>query len=126
MLQYGCLAEISLDSRMAVAVEADSELRPGDTVSVRLGEETLEASVESNLEGVLTVTFPDEGYTPGDTASLTGPDGKALGAGVLEIHSPWRAVASSGTVSQVYVKEGQTLRSKGNLLRLTDMGYSAQ
>lgn len=126
MLRYGCLAEISLDSRMAVAVEADTELRPGDTVSVRLGEETLEASVESNLEGVLTVTFPDEGYTPGDTASLTGPDGKALGAGVLEIHSPWRAVASSGTVSQVYVKEGQTLRAKGNLLRLTDMGYSAQ
>lgn len=126
MLRCGCLAEISLDSKMAVKVEADTTLRAGDKVTVTLNGEELEAAVESNLEGVLTVTFPDEGYTAGDTAALTGPGGEALGTGTLEIHSPWRAVATSGTVSQVYVKEGQTLRSKGNLLRLTDMGYSAQ
>ena len=126
MLQYGCLAEISLDSRMAVAVEADCDLRAGDPVTVTLNGEALEAAVESNLEGVLTVTFPDEGFTAGETASLTAPDGTALGRGEIYIHSPWRAMAASGTVSQVYVKEGQTLRAKGNLLRLTDMGYSAQ
>ena len=104
MLQYGCLAEISLDSRMAVAVEADCDLRAGDPVTVTLNGEALEAAVESNLEGVLTVTFPDEGFLAGETASLTAPDGTALGRGEIYIHSPWRAMAASGTVSQVYVK----------------------
>lgn len=126
VLQYGCLAEISLDSRMAVAVEADCGLRAGDKVTVTLNGEALEGTVESNLEGVLTVTFPDEGFTAGDTASLTASDGAALGQSEIYIHSPWRAMATSGTVSQVYVQEGQRLRSKGNLLRLTDMGYSAE
>ena len=125
MLQYGCLAEISLDSRMAVAVETDCDLRAGDTVTVTLNGEALEGTVESNLEGKLTVTFPDTGFTAGDTASLTW-EGGALGEGEICIHSPWRAMAVSGTVSQVYLKEGQTLGNKGNLLRLTDMGYSAE
>ena len=126
MLQYGCLAEISLDSRMALEIRAETSLLPGETVTVTVGEEAFAGRVEANREGVLTVTVEDKGFAVGETAAVLDEKGGELGLGTLEIHSPWRAAATGGTVNQVYAREGQTIRSGAKLMSLKDTGYSAQ
>jgi len=126
MLEHGALAVISLDGRMAVRLEMESGLRGGDKLTARIGDETLDALVKSNLEGVLTVTFPDKGFEEGTSVTLAASDGTVLGTGECFIHAPWNAVAYSGTVSYVNVTEGRTLHEGGTVLGLKDIPYSAE
>lgn len=66
MLEHGALAVLSLDDTMAVQLEVNTELKPGDTVSVAITGSTEAAGrVKSNLNGVLTVTMEDDDYEVG-------------------------------------------------------------
>lgn len=125
MSQHGALAVISLDERMMVEINAETELLAGDSVTILVSGEEVTGTVKTNLEGVLTVTLPDNGYDEGLMAQVWLED-TLLGEGALAIHAPWRAVAYSGTVDTVSVKPGQTLRENAQVLTLKDMGYSAQ
>lgn len=126
MLEHGALAVISLDGLMAVRLETVSDLSGGDQLTAKIGDETLDATVKSNLDGVLTVTFSDKGFEEGASVTLTAPDGRTLGTGECFIHAPWNAVAYSGTVSYVSVTEGRTLYEGGTVLGLKDIPYSAE
>ena len=127
MLEHGALAVLSLDDIMAVQLEVSTDLNPGDTVSVTVGDgEPVDGRVKSNLNGVLTVTFDDDDYAVGAEVTVQTADGRNLGTGELYIYSPWNATAYSGTVSDILVKEGASVYVGQTLLKLEDPGSSAE
>ena len=127
MLRSGALAVLSLDGLMAVQIHRNTKLSGGDSVCVTLSDGTeLDGRVESNLEGVLTVTVEDGGFAPGQEVKVTTEDGDRIGSGELYIHSPWNVVAYSGTVSRVYINEGKTVYSGQRLFDLEIDGHTAQ
>lgn len=127
MLRDGALAVLSLDGLMAVQVERNTNLSGGDGVCVTLSDGTeIDGRVESNLDGILTVTLDDDGYAVGETVRVTTADGGRIGSGTLYIHCPWNVVAYSGTVSRVRVSEGDTVAAGRVLFDLEDTGLAAQ
>lgn len=127
MLRSGALAVLSLDGLMAVRLEADGALSGGDRVTVTLSDGTeVTGRVESNLEGILTVTLEDEGYAVGESVSVSTYDGQPIGSGNLYIHSQWNAVAYAGTISRVQVREGSTVSAGQTLFTLKDTGHSSE
>lgn len=127
MLEHGALAVLSLDGTMAVQLEADSDLRSGDTVAVILsGGTQVDGKVKSNLNGVLTVTIEDDGYAIGEQVTVKTQDGQSLGTGELYVTSAWNATAYSGTVSSVLVSEGSTMYVGQSLLQLEDSSHTAE
>ena len=127
MLQHGALAAISLDDIMAVKVRRASGLDAGDPVCVVFpdGTET-DGRVEQNLEGVLTVTMDDDGYAVGEKVTVLTADGDRLGSGELYIFNQWNATAYSGTVSSILVREGASLRTGQDIIRLDDPGHTSE
>ena len=127
MLENGALAVLSLDGKMAVQVEADTDLAVDAPVIVTLEDGTqVSGAVKSNIQGKLTVTVEDEDYTPEQTVQVTLEDGTDLGSGALFIHSPWNAFAYSGTVSRISVSVGQKVSAGQTLMTLTDTGHTAE
>lgn len=126
MLEHGALAIVSLDDKMTLTVECQTDLAMGDSVTVRLeGGQQEKGKVESNLEGKLTVVFPDNDYDTGLTATIL-QDGQELGSGEIQIHSPWKALATSGTVKKVQVKAGEKLPTGKTMVELEDTGHTAR
>lgn len=127
MLRDGALAVLSLDGLMAVQVQRNTDLSGGDKVCVTLSDGSeVTGRVESNLEGILTVTVEDDGFAVGEEVKVTTEDGDRIGTGALYIHSQWNVVAYSGTVSRIRVQEGDTVRAGSVLFNLKDTGHSAQ
>ena len=127
MLENGALVVLSLDDKMAVQVEADTDLAVDAPVIVTLEDGTqVSGAVKSNIQGKLTVTVEDKDYTPEQTVQVTLEDGTDLGSGALYIHSPWNAFAYSGTVSRISVNVGQTVSAGQTLMTLTDTGHTAE
>lgn len=126
MLEHGALAVLSLDGLMAVQIQRHTDLVMGDTVLVTLEDDAqVEGRVESNLNGVLTVTIEDQGYAPGEKVKVTTEDDERIGTGELYIHSPWKVTGISGTVSAVKVSEGKRVSAGKTLFNLTDREYTA-
>ena len=127
MLRDGALAVLSLDDMMAVRVNRNTNLVGGDTVCVTLSDGTeVDGRVESNLEGVLTVTIDDEGFAIGEAVKVTTVDGDRIGSGELYVHSPWNVIAYTGTISRVRVTEGKTVSAGYRLFDLKIEGHTAQ
>ncbi len=127
MLRDGALAVLSLDGLMAVQIQRYTSLSAGDSVCVTLEDDTeVTGRVESNLDGVLTVTIEDEGYAVGEKAKVTTEDGSRIGSGTLYIHNAWKATAYAGTISKVNVSEESTVSAGATLFTLTDTEYAAQ
>ena len=127
MLRDGALAVLSLDGLMAVQIVRHTDLSGGDTVCVTLPDGSeVDGKVESNLEGILTVTIADDGYSVGDEVKVTTEDNARIGSGALYIHSPWNVVAYAGTVSRVRVREGTAVSAGQRLFDLKIAGHTAQ
>lgn len=126
MLANGALAVLSLDDTMAVRLTLESTLEPETAVTVAFADgSTASGKVASNIGGVLTVTVPDDGYAVGSQVTVQDSAGTVLGTGELYILSPWNVTAYSGTISEVSVKVGDTLRSGQTIFRLSDLSASA-
>jgi multidrug efflux pump subunit AcrA (membrane-fusion protein) len=127
LLDHGTLAVLSLDGLMAVRIPCESTLSGGDGVCVTLEDGTQVAGrVKSNLEGILTVTVSDNNYPAGAEVTVSTEEGKAVGTGKLEIHSPWNVVAYSGVIAQIHVKEGDAVSAGKLLLTLENTDHSAR
>ena len=125
MLRDGALAVLSLDGMMAVQVERQSDLSGGDSVCVILSDGTeTTGKVESNYDGVLTITIEDDDYTPGEKVTVTTEEDERIGSGTLYIHSPWKVVAYSGTISDVRVSVGDQVSAGKTLFDLDNAGFS--
>ena len=121
MLEYGALAVLSLDGRMAVEFHTDTVVYVGDAVTVTLADGTaVEGRVESSLDGTVVVSLEDDDYAVGEAVTVADADGRALGSGQLQIHNAWNAVAWSGTVAEVSVEAGQTVDAGDVLFELED------
>ena len=125
MLRHGALAVLTLDGKMAVSLPFRAGVAAGEAVEVTLEKgQTVTGKVESNLNDTMVISFPDESFALGQTVSVA-MDGEDFGSGSLYILNPWKAVAYSGTVEEVNVKEGQHIESGKKLLKLKDTGYTA-
>ena len=119
MLEHGSLAVLSLDDRMAVEIECDTDLTYGKSVNVTLGSgKQVKGFVESNIVGTLTVTIEDKNYDVGETVTVSTENGKELGRGELYIHSPWNATAYYGTIKKVNCKPGDKVSAGKSLFQL--------
>lgn len=126
MLRDGALAVLSLDGRMAVRLEVSSPLSAGDRVEVLLSDGTpVDGRVESNLDGILTVTVEDDGYPVGNWATVMS-DGEPVGQGALYVRNPWRATAYSGTVDRILVDVEEETDSGDTLFRLSGVSDTVQ
>lgn len=127
ILRDGALAVLSLDGLMAVQIERATDLSGGDAVCVTLSDGSeIDGRVESNMEGILTVTVEDNGFAVGETVKVTTADGDRIGSGALYIHSQWNVLAYSGTISKVRVNEGDTVKAGNTLFVLEDTGHTAE
>ena len=126
MLTHGALAVLSLDDRMAVEIECDSDLTYGNTVSVTLADgKQVKGTVESNITGTLVITIADKDYAVGDAVTVSTEDGQTLGSGELYIHNPWNAAAYYGTIKKVNIKAGDKVSAGKALFQLKVGDHSA-
>jgi len=120
ILEHGALAVLSLDGMMATAFPAGAGLGIGQTVNVVLSDGTETAGrIETIIDGTATVTLPDSCGRIGETVRILNRDGEVLGSGMLYVHSPWKALATEGTVGDIYVQEEQTVSAYGTLMVLS-------
>ena len=126
MLEHGALAVLSLDGRMAVEIQRNTDLESGSSVCVYLEDDTeLEGRVESSAGGKLVVSIKDNGYAIGEKVTVKTEDGDRMGSGTLYIHNAWNATAYYGTISGVRVKEGDSVSAGKILFDLKVGDYSA-
>lgn len=126
MVDYGALALISLDGKMAVDFE-NSSLGPGDLVRVERADGTvLDGSVEKTLNGIVTVLVSDNGPELDESVRIMDPEGKQLGSGTLYIHSPFRVTGFAGTIAGVVARENQQVYAASTICSLKDTTYSAR
>lgn len=126
MLRDGALALLSLDGLMAVKIEKKMELPTGQTVTVTLSDGSdVSGRVESNLDGVIVITMEDDSYEVGETVTVATKDGSEVGSGELYVHNAWSAMAYSGTIQNVRVKEETKVNSGATLFTLTDTDFKA-
>ena len=112
---------------MAVRIPCESTLSGGDGVCVTPENGTqVSGRVESNLEGILTVTVEDKDFSTGAEVTVTNGEGAFIGSGTLEIHSPWNVVAYSGRIAQIHVGTGDSVKAGKLLITLEDTDHTAQ
>ena len=127
MAEHGALVVISLDGKMAVRLETDSEVLPGSQVRVTLSDGTeLPGRAELRQGTLLVVTVTDDGPAIGETVRVASADGTDLGSGELYVHSAWNLTAASGNVNVVYVKEEQPVIATSRLCSLENMDGSGK
>lgn len=125
--EYGALLSLSLDGKMAVDLENAAALSQGESVTVTDSDgDTYTGTVASMSGNSATITVTDYGTAMDDTVTVTSSTGTTLGSGTLYIHNQLDITASSGTVSAVYVSEGQAIDSDTALLKLTGVANSAE
>lgn len=125
MYEHGALALISLDGYMAVDIETEA-LAVGDIVTVKLSDEKeVDGTVDSVLDGKVTVLLTDNGPKYEETVVVLNSEGAELGTGNLYIHSALRVTGYSGIISYVNVSENTKVYSSSVLFNLKDTGYSA-
>lgn len=125
LLEQGALVVLSLDDRMCVTVETEAQVSAGDGATLTLsGGKTVSGTVESSLMGTVKILTEDKGYTPGQTVTVAVGETE-LGAGTLEINSPWKATAIAGAVEKVKVSVGDTVDAGDTLMTLSGTGHVA-
>lgn len=115
----GALMVICPDDLLEVTVSTDSELLPGQHVSVSVGAKSVAGEVTAVDEGSATVRFKDSGFALGDTASVTGEDGAQLGEGTIAVANPVYIKGSGGKIKKIYEKAGHEVSRGDKLFRLS-------
>ena len=120
--EHGALMVVSLDGRMAVDAETESDAAvPGKSVTVRCenGKE-YPGRIEIRRGNTLTVTLTDEGPVLGESADIV-LDGETVGTGTLYPHSAWNVTASAGTVAAVNAAVERQVYAGTTVLTLRDV-----
>ena len=126
MLEYGALAVLSLDDKMAVDIACSTDFTYGKSVNVTLASgKQVNGTVEANVSGKLTISIKDNDYAAGEAVTVSTTDGTVLGTGELYIHNPWNAAAYYGTIKKVNIKAGDRVSSRKDLFLLNVENHSA-
>lgn len=127
MLEHGALAVLSLDGMMETEIETDLPVPAGTGLRLELSDgKSVTGVVRTVMDRKLTVVLSDDGPMLGDLATAYLDDGTEVGTGTLRAHSAWDVIALDGTVSQVYVRENQTVYAGSGLFRLNGLSGSAE
>ena len=125
MVDYGGLAELSLDGYMAVDIETDA-LKEGDEVTVILSDgEEAEGSVERTVGSTATILVTDNGPAYDETVTVKTESGTQLGTGKLYIHNSLKVSGYAGTVNAVNAKLNQYVYATTTLFTLKETSTSA-
>lgn len=125
MVDYGGLAEISLDGYMAVDIETDN-LQEGDEVTVIFADgEEIEGNVERTVGKTATILVTDNGPAYDETVTVKTESGTQLGTGKLYIHNSLKVTGYAGTVSAVNATLNQQVYSTTTLFTLKETSTSA-
>ena len=127
MLEHGALAVLSLDGMMVTEIRTALPVPAGSGLRLELSDgKSVTGVVRTVMDGKLTVVLSDDGPKLGDPVTAYLDDGTEVGTGILQVHGPWDVVAVDGTVSQVYVRENQTVYAGSGILRLNGLSGSAE
>lgn len=119
VLEHGALAVVSMDGRMMTRISPEQPVKAGTPLTVRLSDGTeVPGMVEYELDGVISVIISDNGPKLGDAVTVLDRDGKTVGSGLLEVHSPWNVVATKGSIAAVEIWENQMLSSGTRMICL--------
>lgn len=125
MAEHGALAVLSLDGYMAVDVDSEA-LAKGDAVTVILSDGSeKDGTVDTAVNGKVTVLIADDGPVYGDTVTVVAEDGTEIGTGSLYIHSPLGITGYAGTISTIHVKENAKVYASTNLFTLKNTSFTA-
>ncbi|MBO4888551.1 MAG: HlyD family efflux transporter periplasmic adaptor subunit [Firmicutes bacterium] len=97
------------DATTSSAVETGAFTEPAPVIAV--------GRVETNLNGKLLITVPDEGYAV-DSTVIIRADGRELGEGVLMVHDAWKLTDVTGTIKEIHIKEEQQVKMEDLLLTI--------
>ncbi len=121
MLDRGALAVVSLDGMLCLSFSCEKDISVGSEVSVILPDGSeVPGRVATSLSGVVSVTLSDEHLCFGQTVRVADQSGTELGKGVVQAHSEWRVLASSGTVKALNADVGDPLGEGDAILTLED------
>ena len=127
MLTYGALAVVSLDGRMRVTVQTQADISAGETVQIQFANgKTASGNVSAYLAGEAVILLEDKNYAAGEPVEIFTEAGTSLGLGTLEINSPWKATAYTGTVKSISVSAGKSVSAGDTLMTLSGTGHTAQ
>ncbi|MDO4543297.1 MAG: HlyD family efflux transporter periplasmic adaptor subunit [Clostridia bacterium] len=119
MDEYGYLCLISTDGMMQLSLETDA-LSLYETVTVTVGETSVEGSVTAVSDGVFTIKIEDNSFEIGTEAEVTDADGNAVGSGTLALVNYIRVTGEEGVVDSLAVSENSSVSRGGRILTLTD------
>jgi HlyD family secretion protein len=125
--QYGALAVVCPDDVMQTAVPA-GDVSPGDSVTVTVGETSVTGMVhdiDANTS-LATVRFDDDDFDVNAEALVTGEDGVAMGAGVVDVANPVYITARGGVIDDVYEDAGDSVSRGGKLFGVDGEILSAE
>lgn len=126
MYEKGALMLISLDDLLAVTIENPGNLTVGDKVKViDSGKKKHTGKVASIEKETVVITVPLDEFDYNEKVTVKNTDGKKLGSGKLYIYSQQKITGYSGTISDVKVSKGDTVKTGTTLLTLKNTDYTA-
>lgn len=126
--EYGALALISTDGNMRIVPDSDDALALGMEVTVRLGDDELDAKLTRH-NGMIVALVDDDSIDIDDEAYILAENGEILAQGKAEVNAPATVIYSSGVIDDVYVKVNDRVSMGGRIARVTDtqsLAYSAK
>jgi len=116
---------LSTDDKMELRFVPASAVAAGDSITVTIGDKSVEGTIQTFMNGEASVLLKDDSYELGTAAQVTAIDGTALGEGTLLVHMPYFVTGSEGIVSSVSVEVNDMVSTGDTLIRLEDSVYSA-
>ncbi len=125
MEEHGALAVVCPDERMKTVIDAQG-LKLGDKVTVTVDSSSVPGVVKSLGNGSAVVSFGDDGFLPGASATVATTEGNALGEGTVEIENPVYITGRGGIIDRVREDAGDDVSRGGKLFELDGEILSAQ
>ena len=115
---------ISSDDKMELSFVPASAVAAGDPVTIVIGDQSVEGTIQTYINGEASVLIKDDAYELGTAAQVTAKDGTALGEGTLLVHLPYYVTGYEGVVSSVSVTVDDMVSTGDTLIKLEDSVYS--
>ena len=126
MYEKGALMLISLDDLLAVTIENPGNLTVGDKVKVIDSDKKKHTGKVASIEKeTVEITVPLDEFDYKEKVTVKNSDGKKLGSGKLYIYSQQKITGYSGTIGDVKVSKGDTVKEGTVLLTLENTDYTA-
>ena len=115
---------LSSDDKMELRFVPASAVAAGDPVTIVIGDQSVEGTIQTYINGEASVLLKDDSYALGIAAQVKAKDGTALGEGTLSVHLPYYVTGYEGVVSSISVAVNGMVSTGDTLIKLEDSVYS--